>query len=684
MGSICSTTDTNDPAVQEVLLALETLRTEVRTSSPAALPIKPHDLRLPSGDRGVSLAFLAAIGLFYERHGGVSLAMGDICKGEGEHVTVCALTLSTGLSLAESVAHVAERDGLLLARGAVSRARGFFSYSWTGTALVDMLAAIEDVVRPLEALSVGGGERHVWVDMFCASQNLLAGVYRSPSVTKESDPAGYLARKEDTDRIFDDALEAVSEVYFYCSPLVGEWDAPPHPFLSPQRDAKGAPAQPWVRRGAAAITRAWCLFELSVALGKKCKLHVALSRADCKAFGEMLSNEFDQIAGIVAAIDARDAQISKVEDRGYILGRIEALAPGAADAEAEGLSHVTARVSEALRGWLVASAREELGRLAPAERATSVLINSCGRLLYVQGDLPGAEALYLEAVGGRRDQLGDWHPDTLVSIHNLGRLLRAKGDLNGAEALLREAVLARRDVFGGRHPDTLASIEFLGTVLKAKGDLDGGEALLCEAVEGQREALGDRHPSTLHSINSLGHLLCDKGDIEGAEPLYREVLKGNRETLGDRHPDTLASIACLGMLLDDKGDLDGAAPLYREALDGTRETLGDRHMYTLGSIGNYADLLCRRDPVHPNRARTAMGDAPEVAREVLGADHPVSLLIEAQAARIGIALGVAGRTVLRQVVARMEAVLGPEHPQTRKYKLVCESAAGRFGGLLRM
>jgi len=107
-------------------------------------------------------------------------------------------------------------------------------------------------------------------------------------------------------------------------------------------------------------------------------------------------------------------------------------------------------------------------------------------------------------------------------------------------------------------------------------------------------------------------------------------------------------------------------------------------MYTLGSIGNYADLLCRRDPVHPNRARTAMGDAPEVAREVLGADHPVSLLIEAQAARIGIALGVAGRTVLRQVVARMEAVLGPEHPQTRKYKLVCESAAGRFGGLLRM
>ena len=87
--------------VQEVLLALETLLLEA--SLPTPLPIKSHDRRLPSGERGVSLAFLAAISLFYERHGGLSLTMGDVCKGAGEHVTVCTLTLSTGLSLAESV-----------------------------------------------------------------------------------------------------------------------------------------------------------------------------------------------------------------------------------------------------------------------------------------------------------------------------------------------------------------------------------------------------------------------------------------------------------------------------------------------------------------------------------------------------------------------------------------------------
>ena len=35
-----------------------------------------------------------------------------------------------------------------------------------------------------------------------------------------SDPAAYRARKEDTDHIFDDALEAIGELLLYASPLI--------------------------------------------------------------------------------------------------------------------------------------------------------------------------------------------------------------------------------------------------------------------------------------------------------------------------------------------------------------------------------------------------------------------------------------------------------------------------------
>ena len=155
-----------DVALAEVLAALETLRREA--AAPVALPIRPHAARLPSQERAVSRVFLAAVRRFYETHGGLELTMERVCKGApSECVSVCRLTLSTGLSLAESVAHVAERDGLARARAQVGRARGFFSYSWTGTRLEEMLGAIDDVVAPLEG---GDGEAaaRVWVDMFCA------------------------------------------------------------------------------------------------------------------------------------------------------------------------------------------------------------------------------------------------------------------------------------------------------------------------------------------------------------------------------------------------------------------------------------------------------------------------------------------------------------------------------------
>ena len=117
-----------------------------------------------------------------------------------------------------------------------------------------MLDAIERRLAELEAAD--GMTRFVWVDMFAASQTLLAGAFKSPDVTKEGDLEGYLARKEDTDSIFDDALDAVGEILLYCSPLTGEWLAPPHEFLQAGR---GPPPAEWMRKGPGAMTRAWCM-----------------------------------------------------------------------------------------------------------------------------------------------------------------------------------------------------------------------------------------------------------------------------------------------------------------------------------------------------------------------------------------------------------------------------------------
>ena len=68
----------------------------------------------------------------------------------------------------------------------------------------------------------------------------------------------------------------------------------------------------------------------------------------------------------------------------------------------------------------------------PDERGTHI------RLLQALGELIEAEKLLCEALQGRREELGDRHPSTLMSINNLGRLLRARGQLTEAENLCDE------------------------------------------------------------------------------------------------------------------------------------------------------------------------------------------------------------------------------------------------------
>ena len=147
----------DEATVQQVLTALRTLQT-LAEEQPVALPIKPHRLRLPSGERGVGAAFLEAIRRWYAAQGGLGSTMEAICKHA--RANVCELTAGTGLSLAESVAYIAERDGLWLARREVAKASTFFSYSWTGTLLEDMLGAIEDTAARVDEQ---GTPRHVWI-----------------------------------------------------------------------------------------------------------------------------------------------------------------------------------------------------------------------------------------------------------------------------------------------------------------------------------------------------------------------------------------------------------------------------------------------------------------------------------------------------------------------------------------
>ena len=370
-GSECPSDKEPAPPGGNAALMVNLLRALSEAPEMPPLPVRRHGERLSSGRRGLSLDFLRGVHTFYQAHGALAKVMGDVCKEKGSSTSVCALTRCTGLSLAESVVLAAEARGVDIT-ALVGEANTFFSYSWMGTQLGDMLHAVE---RTLARLEEDGRQRFVWIDMFCASQNLLSGEFLPESedkrlMLKTSAPMDYAARKEDTDTIFEDALKTVQDLLLFTSPLMDEWEAPPHPYLVSDL---GTPHSGEKRRGPGAITRAWCLFELAKCLEKECQLHVVLSPKDEGGLKAMLRTPqtFGEIQSIIDRLDAHKAQISKIEDRKYILEQVTL---------SGGIKHVTTAARTAFRNWLSSHSDQEEHQQCPQAVATKKQVVSGTRL----------------------------------------------------------------------------------------------------------------------------------------------------------------------------------------------------------------------------------------------------------------------------------------------------------------
>jgi len=279
--------------------------------------------------------------------------------------------------------------------------------------------------------------------------------------------------------------------------------------------------------------------------------------------------------------------------------------------------------------------REQLGEEHPN---TLISINNMGVLFHARGNFDEAERYFRVALEGRRRVLGDDHPLTLASQNNMGGLLQDQGKFDEAEPYYRAALQGYRRVLGDDHPHTLTLINNMGGLLGSRGRrdeveryylealegrLDEAEPYFREALEARRRVLGDDHPDTLTSINSMGFLLRVRGRFDEAEPYYLEALEGRRRVLGDEHPSTLTSMNNMGGLLRVRGRFDEAEPYYREVLEVRRRVLGDEHASTLLSMNNMGFML--QDQGKHDEAEPYFRAALEARRRVLGDDHPDTL-----------------------------------------------------------
>jgi tetratricopeptide (TPR) repeat protein len=150
------------------------------------------------------------------------------------------------------------------------------------------------------------------------------------------------------------------------------------------------------------------------------------------------------------------------------------------------------------------------------------LLNKAAMYLWSRGQYRQAHTLIEQTLAGRREVLGNDHPDTLQSLNNLALTRRSVGDLQGALQIHEQALAGRRRVLGDDHPDTLGSMNDLAEALRSLGNSTDARELFEQVLAARRRFLGDDDRDTLHSMNNLVLTLEALDDLQGAHDLHEQ------------------------------------------------------------------------------------------------------------------------------------------------------------------
>jgi tetratricopeptide (TPR) repeat protein len=194
-------------------------------------------------------------------------------------------------------------------------------------------------------------------------------------------------------------------------------------------------------------------------------------------------------------------------------------------------------------------------------------LNKLGILYSDMGDYKAAEPYYRQALGIRKNALGEEHPDYASSLNNLGDLYFDMGDYKASEPYYQQALEVRKKALGEDHPDYASSLNNLGNLYKNMGDYKAAEYYHRQALEINKKTRGEADPSYASSLNNLGNLYKNMGDYKAAEYYYRQALEINKKTRGEADPSYARGLNNLGYLYSEAGKYDSSMVMVKQSID---------------------------------------------------------------------------------------------------------------------
>jgi len=204
---------------------------------------------------------------------------------------------------------------------------------------------------------------------------------------------------------------------------------------------------------------------------------------------------------------------------------------------------------DALRS--LADTQRLLGKLEEAENTARLMVpqvievrgegtpasayarGTLARILGLRGKADEAEPYFAQAIEDLSNTLGPEHGDTLSTMNNLAKTRFENGDLVGAEELFVHIIETGQRALGRTHPRLGAYLQAYGTLLAQADRPDEAIEVHRRAAEIFRQTLAPDNPQRAEPLVSLSELYQEQSRLEEAERVTHE-LEAIRSSVPDR------------------------------------------------------------------------------------------------------------------------------------------------------
>jgi CHAT domain-containing protein len=233
----------------------------------------------------------------------------------------------------------------------------------------------------------------------------------------------------------------------------------------------------------------------------------------------------------------------------------------------------------------------------------------------------GASMPYLDRAIETRRRLAPDHPDLILPLNIKADVLWLTGDVDGAQRVWNEALSLGERTLGSDHPTVGLLLRKAATAADYFGDVGQSRALLDRALVIDQQSLAECHPEVPLVLNDLATLeQNDDARYARARQLFHRALGILERCLGPNHSLTATIVYNLAELATEMGDLSEAERLHERAIRSWSASLGPRHSYVANAVDGLAEVAALRG--QRVRARALYERALDIRRRAVGADHP--------------------------------------------------------------